>query len=105
MTEKVILDATCSSRMMWFNKQHPAALYVDKRIVHDEAMWKSGNGEATRHLNIEPDVIADFTNLPFKDNSFSLVVFDPPPSHENQRNSLAGEKVWQTRPRLETNFA
>lgn len=78
MTEKVILDATCSSRMMWFNKQHPAALYVDKRIVHDEAIWKSGNGESTRYLNIEPDVIADFTNLPFDDNSFSLVVFDPP---------------------------
>lgn len=78
MKEKVILDATCSSRMMWFNKHHPAALYVDKRIVHDEVIWKSGNGEATQHLNIEPDVIADFTNLPFEDNSFSLVVFDPP---------------------------
>jgi len=27
---------------------------------------------------IKPDVLADFTNLPFPDESFSLVVFDPP---------------------------
>ena len=76
--DKVILDATCGSRMMWFNKKHPAVLYVDKRCLHDEAIWKSGNGKSTRYVNIEPDVIADFTNLPFADNSFHLVVFDPP---------------------------
>ena len=32
----------------------------------------------TRIIEIKPDVIADFTNLPFEDNSFYMVVFDPP---------------------------
>lgn len=31
-----------------------------------------------RPLVINPDIQADFTNLPFPDQTFSLVVFDPP---------------------------
>ena len=31
-----------------------------------------------RHLIIDPDMICDFTDLPFKDETFFLVVFDPP---------------------------
>lgn len=31
-----------------------------------------------KHYSCEPDIIADFTDLPFEDNSFYLVVFDPP---------------------------
>lgn len=31
-----------------------------------------------RKIDVEPDIVADFTNLPFPDNSFYLVVFDPP---------------------------
>lgn len=29
-------------------------------------------------INVKPDIIGDFRNIPFKDNSFDLVVFDPP---------------------------
>ena len=29
--EKLILDACCGSRMFWFNKHNPLALFVDKR--------------------------------------------------------------------------
>lgn len=28
---KLILDACCGSRMFWFNKHNPLALFVDKR--------------------------------------------------------------------------
>lgn len=28
---KTILDATCGGRMMWFNKDHPNAVYADQR--------------------------------------------------------------------------
>lgn len=28
---KKILDATCGSRMMWFDKEHPETIYTDKR--------------------------------------------------------------------------
>ena len=75
---KLILDATCGSRMMWFNKENPIAVYVDRREIHDEKIWKSGNGKSVRYCNITPDIIADFTHLPFPDDSFYHVVFDPP---------------------------
>lgn len=75
---KKVLDATCGSRMIWFDKQNDIALFVDKRELDCEAIWKSGNGKQTRYCNIHPDIIADFTNLPFEDETFWHVVFDPP---------------------------
>ena len=30
-SDKKILDVTCGSRTIWFNKEHPAALYCDIR--------------------------------------------------------------------------
>jgi len=73
-----ILDACCGSRMFWFDRKNPLCLYVDHRTLHCEKIWSSGNGESVRFCNIEPDVIADFRNLPFRDGSFWHVVFDPP---------------------------
>lgn len=67
-----ILDATCGGRMMWFNKNNPNALYVDHREL-DEVDLNEG-----RKFSVHPDVIADFRNLPFPAETFSLVVFDPP---------------------------
>ena len=73
--EKKILDATCGARTMWFNKHHPNAIYCDKRREEYQHPWKNaGNCK----LSIDPDVQCDFTDLPFSDNTFSLVVFDPP---------------------------
>lgn len=31
-----------------------------------------------RYIEIAPDTVCDFTNLPFEDESYYLVVFDPP---------------------------
>ena len=31
MMTKKILDVTCGNRSIWFNKNHPAAIYADKR--------------------------------------------------------------------------
>lgn len=78
MNDKYILDATCGSRMIWFNKNNPNALYVDNRILHGEKIWKSTKNDSVRYVDVEPDVVADFTDLPFEDESFYLVVFDPP---------------------------
>ena len=67
-----ILDMTAGSRMMWFDKYNPDALFVDKRQVHEEL--SSGHV-----IDVRPDVIADWSEkMPFPDNSFHLVVFDPP---------------------------
>ena len=40
-----------------------------------------------RSIEIRPDVVADFTNLPFPDGVFSAVIFDPP---HLSRNGDAG---------------
>lgn len=76
--KKKILDATCGSRSIWFDKNHPNAIYADKRAEEFTGVWKSINGQPERKCIVSPDVICDFTNMPFPDNSFSLVVFDPP---------------------------
>lgn len=75
--EKKILDMTCGAKTMWFNKQNPAAIFMDKRCENHTLFF--GAGKTSPHeIQIKPDLIADFTNLPFSDNSFALVVFDPP---------------------------
>lgn len=68
--DKRILDATCGSRQIWFQKQEPHTIYCDQR--------REEHAEYHKRLIIDPDIICDFTNLPFEDESFYLVVFDPP---------------------------
>lgn len=75
--EKKILDVTCGSKTIWFNKHHPAAVYCDKRQENFELAFGKAHTRV-RTCIVEPDVVCDFTALPFDDNSFSLVIFDPP---------------------------
>ena len=69
--KKRILDMCCGSRMFYFDKQDPNVLFADIREVHDTLC----DG---RKLDVMPDIIADCTNLPFEDEAFDMVVFDPP---------------------------
>lgn len=87
--EKKILDVTCGSRSIWFDKNHPAALYCDRRRETHTNVWKSLDTKSQRLCVIDPDVQCDFTNLPFEDNSFNLVVFDPPAPYESKGNLVA----------------
>ena len=77
MTDKRILDMTCGSRSIWFNKHHPAAVYCDKRTESMEMAFGKAHTSVHR-LDVDPDIVCDFTTLPFEDDSFDLVVFDPP---------------------------
>lgn len=85
---KKILDVTCGSRTMWFNKNHPSVIYCDIRKENLTGIWSSGNGKSERSCVINPDIQCDFTKLPFNDGMFSLVVFDPPHLKD------AGETGW-----------
>lgn len=76
--DKKILDVTCGSRTIWFNKEHPAAVYCDIREEELTGIWKSGDRQSERTCIVKPDIQCDFTDLPLEDESFSLVVFDPP---------------------------
>lgn len=59
--EKFILDATAGFRMMWYDKHHPNTVYLDERP------------------EVAPDIVGDFRKLSqFPDNTFYLIVFDPP---------------------------
>ncbi|MEQ6971121.1 class I SAM-dependent methyltransferase [Pectobacterium polaris] len=66
-----ILDMCCGSRMFWHDKSDPRAVFIDNRA--EQHTLCDG-----RKLVISPDIIADFRQLPFADDAFSVVVFDPP---------------------------
>lgn len=68
---KRILDVACGSRMFYFDKYNPDVVFMDNREYED--ILCDG-----RKLEIKPDVIGDFRNIPFNDNTFDMVVFDPP---------------------------
>jgi len=86
-----VLDACCGSRMFWFNRKDPRAVFVDKRRESHTLCDKSSAG-GSRQLVIEPDIQADFTALPFADESFSLVIFDPPHLIRNGKNGWLAKK-------------
>jgi len=69
-----VLDVCCGVRGMWFNKHDERALYLDKRNETHYLQYPSGNYTE----KIEPDIVGDFTDIKQPDNSFYLVVFDPP---------------------------
>ena len=69
-----ILDACCGGRMFWFDKNNPNVTFAD--IRRENVLFKDGN--KIRSLSIEPQVIHDFTQMSYPDNTFKLVIFDPP---------------------------
>ena len=78
---KSVLDVCCGSKMMWFDKKNEHCVFADKR--QEKTILCDG-----RQLVVDPNILMDFTNMPFADNTFYLVVFDPP------HLIRAGEKSW-----------
>ena len=69
-----VLDVCCGPKGMWFDKNDKRGLFIDKRRENIKMVHPSG----TRTANIQPDEIMDFTDLKYPDNSFYIVVMDPP---------------------------
>lgn len=80
MTTK-ILDACCGSKMFWFDKKNQEVTFMDNREL--DTTLSDG-----RKLIVNPDILADFRNMPFEDDSFYLIVFDPP------HLKTGGDKSW-----------
>ena len=57
--------------MFWFDRANKDAVFMDNREL--ETNLCDG-----RKLEIKPDVLGDFRNIPFENESFYMVVFDPP---------------------------
>lgn len=91
LVKRPVLDACCGSRMFWFDRQHPDAVYIDKRRETHELKDKSSKG-GIRQLIIDPDLQVDFTGLPFPSDNFALVVFDPPHLVRNGRKGWLAKK-------------
>jgi SAM-dependent methyltransferase len=81
-----VLDACCGPRMMWYDKHDARALFIDIRRETHAADLGTPSTRGRKPIVIDPDRVADFTNLPFSDDSFHLVVFDPP--HIERREAL-----------------
>jgi len=78
MSEALVLDPCCGSRMMWLDKSDPRAIFGDRRRETIVVTDRSHKEDGTRTLTIEPDALMDFRALPFPDGRFRLIAFDPP---------------------------
>ena len=66
-----ILDVCCGGKMMYWNKDDPRVTFCD--IRNDEfIIWKNITHK------VDPDIQCSFTDLPFPNESYSMVVYDPP---------------------------
>lgn len=72
MNRPLVLDPASGGRMFYFNKNDPRVLFGDIRVMPPTELVDG------RTFAVEPDQVMDFTDLPFDDNTFNLVVFDPP---------------------------
>ena len=81
----MILDATAGYRAMWLNKQDPDAVFLDRR------------------REVKPDVVAVWQALPFPNEVFTVVNWDPPhmvyrvegkPSFLTDRIGLLERETW-----------
>lgn len=83
--EKIILDVCCGSRMFWFDKTNENVVFTD--IRNEEHILCDG-----RKLEIKPDIKMDFRDLKFSDETFKLVIFDPPHLQKLGKNSWMAKK-------------
>lgn len=69
---KTILDPASGSRMFYFDKADERVEYGDIRTMEPRVF---SNGQT---VEVRPDTLMDFRALPFEDDRFHLVIFDPP---------------------------
>lgn len=72
---KEILDACCGGRQFWFDKENPDVLFADNRVMPPTVV---GAGKNARVRKCLPDKVMDFRSMNIEDNTFKMVVFDPP---------------------------
>ena len=82
---------------MWFDKEDSRALFCDCR----RELKPLCDG---RTLEVNPDCLSDFRCLPFADESFYLIVFDPPHIRSLGKNSWMAAKYGCLAPTWETDI-
>lgn len=89
-----ILDPCCGSRKFYFDKNSQFVVYGDIR----DKSYVQVDG---RVLDVRPDMQMDVTKLPFEDERFSLVVFDPPHLRWVGESSYMGQSYGRLPPDVE----
>lgn len=91
-----VLDPACGGRMFWFDKADSRVLFGD---VRDET-WELCDG---RRFDVKPDMLMDYRDLPFPDETFRMVVLDPPhlrnageTSYMARKYGCLDQETWQT---------
>jgi len=69
---QLVLDVCCGPKMMWFDKHDRRAIFGDIR-AQESLLCSDG-----RVVRVCPDAEWDFRALPFADETFWHIVFDPP---------------------------
>ena len=90
-----VLDPACGGRMFWFDKSDSRVLFGD---VRDES-WELCDG---RRFEVRPDMLRDSRDLPVPDETFRIVVLDPPhlrdageASYMAQKYGCLDRETWQ----------
>lgn len=66
----MILDVCCGPKMFWFQKKREDVVFMDIREEEYTICDKE--------VKVQPDIVGDFRAIPFLNNTFDMVVFDPP---------------------------
>jgi SAM-dependent methyltransferase len=74
----VVLDACCGGRMFWFDGHDDRAVFMDVREGEFAKDVGTPGTRGRKPVVVRPDILCDFTSIPFRDEAFYLVVFDPP---------------------------
>jgi hypothetical protein len=69
---RLILDPASSTRSFYFDKKDDRVVFGDIRQKETHLLT---NGQI---IHIEPDEVMDFRSIPYPDETFQCVVFDPP---------------------------
>jgi ubiquinone/menaquinone biosynthesis C-methylase UbiE len=72
----MMLDATAAYRSMWFDKNYEDCVYIDKR------------------KKVKPTIVCVWEHLPFPDNIFDTVLFDPPHTNPGETGKGIMSDVW-----------
>lgn len=78
ISSAIALDACCGTRMFWFDKSDCRCLFIDIREGIRIVDVGTEGTKGRRPRIVKPDLVADFRQMPFANNSFWHVVFDPP---------------------------
>lgn len=70
--DKDIIDLCCGWRMFWHDKNDPLVHFMDIRTL------PKGSIKSRPNFSVEPDEIGDYRDVKYPDNTFKIVVLDPP---------------------------